>query len=96
MTVLLMLMWLQMKTFRILKFKDKPILKSKMSVNHYAAYTKTSLKVYPGECVEQLDLMVVVNLLFPCALASKILKLKIFLNGKSIEKLPFILDQKKA
>ena len=90
------------KTFRILKFKkDKPIFEVKdLSKSFYGRpiLKKLSLKVYPGECVGILgpNGCGKTTLFSMCIGEENVDGGKIFLNNKSIEKIPTFLRSKEG
>jgi len=90
------------KGFRILKFKkDKPIFETKdlsKSFDGRPILKKLSLKVFPGECVGVLgpNGCGKTTLFSMCIGEQKIDQGKIFLNGKSIEKVPIHLRSKEG
>ena len=90
------------KTFRILKFKkDKPIFEIKdinKSFNGRPILKKLSLKVFPGECVGILgpNGCGKTTLFSMCIGEQNIDGGKIFLNSKSIERIPTHLRSKEG
>ena len=90
------------KTFRILKFKrDKPIFEVKdlsKSFSGRPVLKKLSIKVYPGECVGILgpNGCGKTTLFSMCIGEQSIDEGKIFLNNKSIERIPTHLRSKEG